>query len=125
VGIDPLPRGSFRIKFLASTNFTNARVTPNSTRLPVKRLTISAAGDDRTDRNITMTMKNAAFATLVALLGVFSGMAYAATATPQIKHRMERASASQIPPEVSRAYDSATATEDRGPHYHGGPKIND
>jgi hypothetical protein len=72
-----------------------------------------------------MTTKSLALATSIILLSGFSGAAYAATATPQKNHRVQQVSARQIPFEVSRAYNSTVATEDRGPHYHGGPKYND
>jgi hypothetical protein len=70
-----------------------------------------------------MTTKTLALATSIILLSGFSGAAYAATITPHRTHRAVHASALQVSAEVSRAYDSATA--DRGPHYHGGPKSND
>ncbi len=72
-----------------------------------------------------MTTKSLALATSIMLLSGFSGAVYAETASPQTNHRAAHASARQIPVEVSRAYGSTVATEDRGPHYHGGPKSND
>jgi hypothetical protein len=69
--------------------------------------------------------KSLALAALIIFLGQFSGAAYATTAIPQTKHRVSHASAVPIPAEVSRAYGSMVATEDHGPHYHGGPKSND
>jgi hypothetical protein len=77
------------------------------------------------DGNITMTTKSLALATSIILLTGFSGAAYAATATPAKNHRVAHVRASQRPVEVSSAYASTPATEDRGPHYHSGPKVND
>jgi hypothetical protein len=70
-----------------------------------------------------MTTKKLALAISMILLGGLSSAAYAGTATPQRHHQVEHVSA--LPAPVSRAYDSMAVTEDRGPHYHGGPKVND